>query len=188
MPKPPSRHWVDTLIYIVFCHIGWFVCVISAARGVGWLGVLLTLGALAYHLWRAQRPFEEAKLLVVAVLLGGIWESFLVWRGLLVYPNGIVIPSLAPYWILALWAQFAVQFNVLFVWLKNRLWLASVLGAIAGPLSFRGGAALGAVHFPNVPLALGTLALGWAVLFPALLALSRRWDGMRDITATELPA
>ncbi|MGI4814613.1 MAG: DUF2878 family protein [Janthinobacterium lividum] len=83
-----------------------------------------------------------------------LWESLLARTGLLVYPNGVLMAGTAPYWILALWALFAVQFNTLFDWLKGRWCLAAVLGGIAGPMSFRAGAALGAVRFPEVMPAL----------------------------------
>jgi len=92
-----------------------------------------------------------------------------------------VLPGAAPYWILALWALFAAQFNTTFGWLKQpaqRMLLASVLGAIAGPMSFRAGAALGAVRFAQPLLATIVLAIGWAILMPVLILLSRRWDGV----------
>ena len=51
-------------------------------------------------------------------------------------------------------------------------------GALAGPLSFRAGAALGAVRFSDPALSLFALSVGWAVLMPLMLALARRWDGV----------
>jgi hypothetical protein len=169
-----------SLLYLVVSQLGWFACVLGAAHGVPWLGVLFTALAAIGHLLLAQRPMPELKLLASAILLGGVWESGLVDSGLLVYPNGILVPGMAPYWILALWALFAMQFNVLFGWLKGRRVLAAVLGGIAGPLSFRAGAALGAVRFPQLFPALAALSVGWAVLMPTLLALAQRWDGMHD--------
>ncbi|MFM0597682.1 DUF2878 domain-containing protein [Paraburkholderia dilworthii] len=165
-------------LYFVVCQAGWFVCVLSAARGAGWLGMLFAGCAVVWHLTRVPEPRREARLLAATVCVGMIWESVLVYAGLLVYPSGTVIDGCAPYWMSALWALFAIQFNVVFAWLRARPVLAAVLGALAGPLSFRAGAALGAVHF-NRPLAAWiALALGWAVLLPALLQLAQRWDGV----------
>jgi len=79
-----------------------------------------------------------------------------------------------------LWALFAAQFNTTFGWLKQRMLLASVLGAIAGPMSFRAGAALGAVRFAFPLPATIVLAIGWAILMPVLILLSRRWDGVHS--------
>ncbi|MFL9896379.1 DUF2878 family protein, partial [Paraburkholderia sp. RL17-381-BIF-C] len=83
-----------------------------------------------------------------------------------------------PWWLLALWALFAVQLNVLFGWLKRRLLLAAAAGALAGPLSFRAGAAFGAVQFADPVLSFVAIGAGWAVLMPLMLALARRWNGV----------
>lgn len=171
------ERWAPT-VYFIVGQLGWFACVLSAAHDVPWIGVAVTLVLVAVHLARVTRPMQEIKLLVSVVVIGAVWESVPVAAGLLDYPNGTVIPGAAPYWILALWALFAAQFNTTFGWLKPRMLLAAVLGAIAGPLSFRGGAALGAVRFAQPLAATLTLALGWAVLLPVLILLLRRWDGV----------
>lgn len=172
-----AERWAP-LAYFVIGQLGWFACVLSAAHDVPWIGVAVTMVLVAVHLARVARPFQEFKLLTSVVVIGAIWESVPVATGLLVYPNGTVIPGAAPYWILALWALFAAQFNTTFGWLKSRMLLASVLGAVAGPLSFRGGAALGAVRFAQPWPATVALAIGWAILLPMLILLSRRWDGV----------
>jgi len=182
IPDGPARssafeRWAPT-IYFIVGQFGWFACVLSAAHDVPWIGVAVTLVLVAVHLARVDRRVPELKLLASVIAIGAVWESVPVAAGLLVYPNGTVLPGAAPYWILALWALFAAQFNTTFGWLKSRMLLASVLGAVAGPLSFRGGAALGAVRFAQPLAATLTLAAGWAVLLPVLIFLSRRWDGV----------
>ena len=182
IPDGPARssafeRWAPT-IYFIVGQFGWFACVLSAAHDVPWIGVAVTLVLVAVHLARVDRRVPELKLLASVIVIGAVWESVPVAAGLLVYPNGTVLPGAAPYWILALWALFAAQFNTTFGWLKSRMLLASVLGAVAGPLSFRGGAALGAVRFAQPLAATLTLAAGWAVLLPVLILLSRRWDGV----------
>ena len=171
------ERWAPS-VYFVVGQLGWFACVLSAAHDVPWMGVATAIVLVAVHLARVERPLQEFKLLVSVVVIGAIWESVPVATGLLVYPNGIVLPGAAPYWILALWALFAAQFNTTFGWLKQRMLLASVLGAIAGPMSFRAGAALGAVRFAHPLPATLVLAIGWAILMPVLILFSRRWDGV----------
>ena len=173
------ERWAPS-VYFVIGQLGWFACVLSAARDVPWMGVATTIVLVAVHLARVERPLQEFKLLVSVVAMGAIWESVPVATGLLVYPNGTVLPGAAPYWILALWALFAAQFNTTFGWLKQRMLLASVLGAIAGPMSFRAGAALGAVRLAFPLPATIVLAIGWAILMPVLILLSRRWDGVHS--------
>ena len=174
------ERWAPS-VYFVIGQLGWFACVLSAAHDVPWMGVAATIVLVAVHLARVARPLQEFKLLVSVVVVGAIWESVPVATGLLVYPNGTLFTGTAPYWILALWALFAAQFNTTFGWLKQptqRMLLASVLGAIAGPMSFRAGAALGAVRLAHPMLAMIALAIGWAILMPVLILLSRRWDGV----------
>ncbi|CAN7610187.1 DUF2878 domain-containing protein [Caballeronia sp. LjRoot31] len=172
-----AERWAP-YVYFVIGQLGWFACVLSAARDVPWMGVATTIVLLAVHLARVERPLQEFKLLVSVLVVGAIWESVPVATGLLVYPNGVVFPGIAPDWILALWALFAAQFNTAFGWLKQHMLLASVLGAIAGPMSFRAGAALGAVRFAQPWPATILLAIGWAILMPVMILLSRRWDGV----------
>ena len=170
-------------VYFVFGQAGWFTCVLSAARGVAWIGDTVAAVLIALHLARVERPFDELKLIGSVVAIAVVWESALVATGLLAYPTGAFIPGLAPLWILALWALFAAQVNTTYKWLKPRLWLAAVLGAMAGPLTFRSGVALGAVRFAKPGGAAAALLIGWAVLLPLIVYWSRRWDGVRPTPA-----
>jgi hypothetical protein len=142
--------------------------------------VTFAIVLIALHLRRVVRPLPEAKLIISVAILGGLWESALVSGGLLAYPDTAVIPGMAPAWLLALWGLFAAQINTTYDWLKKRIWLAPLLGAIAGPVSFHAGAKLGAVYFVRPWPAAAALAGGWAVILPLIILLSRRWDGVRE--------
>jgi hypothetical protein len=183
LPRDPTSPTVadkwQPAIYFVVGQIGWFASVLSAAHGAPWIGIVVTLVFISAHLLRVAKPFEEFKLVATVTLIGAVWESVLVAGGLLDYPSGMVLPGLSPDWLLGSWALFAAQFNTTYRWMKTRLWAASLLGAIAGPVSFHAGAALHALHFAKpVPAALA-LAAGWAVILPVIVVLSRRWDGVR---------
>lgn len=172
------------VINVVLFQIGWFACVLSAAAGHPWLGALMALLIIAWHVRRAPLPRAETKLIVLAVAIGAIWESLLVWQGWLVYPTGMLLPNVAPYWIVVMWALFAITLNASLRWLKGR-WLMGVLfGAAGGPLAFLAGREFGAVEFADTQVALTALMIGWAVLTPLLLGLSRRYDGYSIERAT----
>ena len=171
--------WLPTVYFILGQGI-WFALVMSAARGFSWIGMLSAVVGIAAHLAWVRRPVEELKLIGAVLLIGGCWDSALAHFKVLQYPEGAWLDGLAPLWILALWAMFAAQFNTTYQWLKNRLWAAAVLGAVAGPLSFRAGTALGAVQFTDSFRSPAVLAVGWAVLLPLVTLLSRRWDGVRS--------
>jgi len=143
------------------------------------MGVAFVLLLITAHMTRASQPFQELKLIAAVALIGAVWESVLVAIRLLSYPSGVLVQDVAPYWLVALWALFAAQFNTTYTWLKSRLAVAALLGAIAGPVSFHAGAALGAVKFERPWPAAAALALGWACLLPLIAVFSRRWDGVR---------
>jgi len=174
---------VTRLIFnLAASQAGWFACVIGAANGMPWAGPLAVLALVVVHLYLAQRPSLELRLIASAILIGLVADSLLVVSGLVSYPSGIWIEGMAPYWILAMWAMFATTLNVSMKWLRNRTALASALGAVFGPLAYIAGSELGAITFNQMGLALAALALIWSVCMPLLVALATRMDGM-NLTA-----
>jgi hypothetical protein len=164
-------------LYFLLGQAGWFACVLSAARGKAYLGIALVIVLIVLHLLRVERPLAEVKLLATVMVVGGVWDSALVFFGLLAYPHDAVT-GVAPLWLVALWGLFAAQFNTTYRWLKQRVMAGALLGAIAGPLSFHSGAALAALRFVKGVPATVSLAVGWAVILPLIILLSRRWDGV----------
>lgn len=170
-----------TFLYAAVGQIGWFVCVLSAARDVSWIGVAFVAILLVCHLRYAVLPAREGRLVASVVLAAALWETALVRAGFVIYPHGTVWPGIVPPWLLGLWALFAIQLNVLFRWLRGRPWLAATLGAVAGPLSFRAGVALGAARFPEEQTSMVVLAVGWALWMPALVWMAKRNDGIHPL-------
>jgi len=169
------------LVNFVAFQVGWFACVLGGAHQLPWFGTLLVSIIIALHLPRASQPLAEFLLILLAITIGSVWDSYLVWRGWLEYPSGTLIPDTAPHWILAMWGVFATTLNLSLRWLKGRWFIAILSGAIAGPLAYYAGARLGGVVFTDATTALTALSLGWAVLMPLLMALSQRLDGFPDL-------
>lgn len=169
-------------------QFGWLVCVVAAANQVPWIALIVVAAAVAWHLREATCPTTEFFLLLFVASLGAVWDSILVSAALLVYPSGMFLPGLAPYWIIAMWVLFATTLNVSLRWLKDRWLLAAVLGAVSGPASYYAGYKLGGVTFTDTPVALALLGIGWAVILPLLSYLSDTWDGYLETdTATTHP-
>ena len=169
------------VVNFVAFQVGWLACVLGGAHQLPWLGTLLVSIIIAVHVSRASRPRTELSLVLLAIAIGSVWDSYLVWRDWLEYPSGTLLPDTAPHWILAMWGVFATTLNVSLRWLKQRWLTAIVSGAIAGPLAYYAGAQLGGVMFADQTTALIALGLGWAVLMPLLVALSQRLDGFPDL-------
>ena len=167
----------DKLLNFLLFQLGWFGCVMSSAAGQPLVGSAVAAAIIGWHLWRAQQPTREFYLILTAMLIGLVWDSLLVWQAWLHYPAGMLLPHIAPYWIIIMWALFATTLNLSLRWLKQHMILAIVFGAIAGPLAYYGGARLGAVDFVQPAYAFLALTIGWAVFTPLLVRLSNRFDG-----------
>lgn len=161
----------------VLFQLGWFACVLGAAEGHPWIGTGIALAIVAWHLWSAPASSEEGMLMAQVVLIGALWDSLLVMLGWIRYPSGTLLSGAAPHWILALWALFATSLNLSMRWLKPRLGLAALLGAVCGPLSYWAAVRLGAVEFVQPLRVIVALSFGWALIMPALMLLSQRYDG-----------
>jgi hypothetical protein len=162
---------------VALYQAGWFACVLGAANGLPWVGVVAAVGIVAWHLATAPRPGPEAALIGAALVVGALFETLVVRAGWARYPSQSFVDGAAPVWMIALWAMFATMLNVTLRALRDRPALAAVLGAIGGPLAYYAGARLGAIVFPDLAAALVAIGIGWAVLAPALLWLARRLDG-----------
>jgi hypothetical protein len=164
---------VNLLLY----QAGWFVCVLSAAGGRPWIGAIAVALIVAWHLARAARPLPELALIGAAVAAGTVFETLLVQSGWVRFDTGMLIDGTAPYWMIALWANFATTLNVSLRAFRSYPWLAAAFGAVGAPAAYFAGAKLGAMEFTAVALALVAIGVGWALLSPALFAAARRLDG-----------
>lgn len=141
---------------------GWFACVLG---GTSWW-LLVPVAALIVHFTWISSWAAEGKLVVSVMLAGTALDSFLLQMGVFRFSADAV---LAPLWLALLWAILGTTLNHCLAWSAKPVWLACVLGAVAGPLSYFAGARLADVGLP-----LGTLtsaiilALCWAVIYPLL--------------------
>jgi hypothetical protein len=174
---------MNMLVNALAFQLGWFACVLGGANQLPWLGTLLAVLIVTWHLRQARHPAREFTLLMAVGMLGAVWDSLLVAAGWLSYPSGTLLANTAPHWIVAMWVLFASTLNVSLRWLRGRWLVAAVLGALAGPLAYYAGAQLGGVTIDAPQPAFAALALGWAAFMPLLIKLSTRLDGMRAVPA-----
>ncbi|MEJ7137915.1 DUF2878 domain-containing protein [Amphibiibacter pelophylacis] len=194
-PLPPGRTaWARAVrshprlrsaAYFVLGQATWFACVLSIAHGQPIWGALTVLVLTVLHLAWLPSPAREVRFLLAATLMGGVWETLMLHTGQFTYAVAPSPAGIVPWWLLTLWLMLALQVQVLLDWLKGRWLLAAFFGAVGGALSFRGGAALGAVRFTDTATAMALLAAGWLVLMPALLALAQRWNGLQPASSSD---
>ncbi|MEM9056945.1 MAG: DUF2878 domain-containing protein [Pseudomonadota bacterium] len=166
-----------TIINIVLFKLGWVACVLGAARDMAWVGLVAVAVIAAVHLALASSPRREMVVLAAAAVVGVVWESLLVNQGLLDYGQTSSPYGVAPNWIVAMWVLFATTLNVSMNWLKKHPLLAVVAGGVGGPMAFVAGEKMGAVQFSEGLLSLTVIGIGWALLLPLLVSVSRRFNG-----------
>lgn len=164
-----TRKTVNALLF----QAAWFAAVLGAARGLFWLGPLSMIPVLALHLALQEDRRGEAKLLLIAALLGFIFDTVFVASGVFMPLQHLFPRPFSPPWMICLWLNFAATLNVSMVWLRQRYLLAALFGAIGGPLAYYGGAKLGATEALPTLSGLLLLAVGWGVMTPLLVRLAK---------------
>jgi hypothetical protein len=162
------------LVNFIGFQVGWFACVLGAANDKELLGMIVALGVIIYHIVAQGASHKELKLVLAAIVIGLIWETWVLNLDILRYPSHSEALFLAPSWLIMMWALFATTINLTMGWLKGRWILSVFMGAVFGPLAFIGGERLGAVVFLDSTLSIITLSAGWGLLMPLLLWIAER--------------
>jgi hypothetical protein len=157
----------------------WLGAVGGAAVGRPWIGPVAAAALVAVHVALAADSARELAGVTLVAGLGTLWDTVPATMGLFEYRAGVAELAGMPHWIAALWLAFATTLNVSLRWLRERLLLAGVLGAVVGPLCYRAAAALGALELAAPREALIVQAAAWAALLPAALVIAARYDGVR---------
>lgn len=166
-------------------QFAWFTSVLGAANGMPAAGPAAVALVVVVHLRLAERPSSELALVVACGAFGAMFDSLLVSSGWVAYASGMFAAGIAPYWIITMWASFATTLNVSLGWMRGRPLLAAATGLVAGPLTYLAGAKLGGIQLVEQTIALLALGIGWAVMMPLLLAMSRRLDGTSPLQAVQ---
>jgi len=166
------------LVNLVAFQAGWFACVLGAANGNYLLGPAVVAAGVALHLALSEGRKGQALLLAAAAVLGLLVETALSAIGATAPARDAVPSPLPPFWLIALWPNFGAALPVSLRFLRGKTALSAVLGAVAGPGAYYGGARLGALSFPGGDgFGLALLAVVWAVSVPLLVRLSERVEG-----------
>ena len=168
---------MSSLLNVALFQAGWWACVLGAVTGQPWIGPGAVAALLAWHVGRAAHPQRELALASIAAIAGAVFENALVRTGWVRYGAEGSGATLAPLWIVAMWPLFATTLNVSLRKLRAHPVPAALLGLIGGPAAYYAGARLGALDLASPGAALTAIAIGWAVLTPALCAAARRFDG-----------
>ncbi len=154
----------------------WLVAVAGAGHGHAWPALAGVAAFAAYQLRAGRRAHGDGRLVLLALACGLAVDSGLAAGGWVAYAAPWPGSALAPPWILALWAGFALTFNHSLAAVMRRPWLALALGAVFGPFSYWLAARSGHAVALQPPLreALLALAAGWGAACALLSVCTRR--------------
>ena len=105
-----------------------------------------------------------------AGVLGGVTDSILVWSGAMAFPESAGPGFPTTLWMIALWINFAAALRHCMGWLCGRFVLATVFGAIGGPLAYLAGSKFGALEIHS----LLTIVVAWLLVMPGLLLIEMK--------------
>ena len=162
---------------VVLSYAAWFAVALLAAQGDFGLAIVPSLVALVIHLGVTHEKQRRSELLVAcaALLLGLGVETIHMAAGATQYAEGASVAGLPPAFMIGLWAAFATLINVSLAWMKDRIWLAVLFGALASGPSYYAGSKIGALTLGEpVWQSLMTIGAVWALAFP-MLVLFARW-------------
>jgi hypothetical protein len=170
---------LEAALNFVGLQVGWFAGVGGAARGRLWLGPVVMLPLVAWHLSRAEQPAREATFLLLATAVGCLACLWVSGAGLVRYEGrGSTWWRACPLWIVCLWLLFATTFHGSLAWLEGRPLLALALGCVGGPLSDLAGVKMGAASFPDPrPRSFAVLSATWGAVILLLSLLAALFTG-----------
>jgi hypothetical protein len=167
-------------------QLAWWACVLSARADAASIGIGVTAGIVAMHLVVSPARRFEAWFIPLAAALGYAVDTIATVLGALQF-DGNPQPALpAPLWIAALWLAFATTIHTSFSWLRNRLIIAAILGAVSGPLAYAAGVALNVVAMPQPVWSVIVLGVLWGATLPVLVLIAAR-AARKEPTITTVP-
>ncbi|WP_404472577.1 DUF2878 domain-containing protein [Vreelandella venusta] len=152
-----AQGWRHLLFNALRFEAGWLLCVI----GGSWVAAATGIALLGWHFWRCAHP-GEWRFIGVFALLGLAIDGGLHLAGGFDFGEHALVAGLLPLWLWMLWPLFATLVFHSLAWLWRYRWVAALCGAISGPLSYLGGAAIANVSL--APWLLPTQAAIWALL------------------------
>jgi len=167
---------LEILFFIIGPTMGWFSCVIGAAKDLFWLGPLSVALLLLASIGIRGKRFLSRILLIclVSVIFGLLFDTLLIGTGIYTPKRWLIPEPLAALWLLSLWANFSITMDTSLKWLQNHLITAAILGSIFGPSAYLAGQRLGALTIgQSTSVAIVILAITWALAMVVLSIIAR---------------
>jgi len=139
----------------ISANIGWFACILGAASGRAWVGLIVVPILFIIHIGAIEQHKVRTILIMAcaAMAIGLLTDAALIMLGV-VEPKRWVMPApLPPLWDLVIWANFSLTLNTSLRYLQKKPFVSAVLGVLCAPGTYYAAGHLGALHFSDPVLA-----------------------------------
>jgi len=147
----------------IWYYIGWFGCVYLGKYGFSKWSFFFPLFLIILLLVWRKLSLGVMGLLILMAVLGMTFDAIMAAKGWVVFVDLDYI--VLPYWLISIWLLFLFVIPIMVPIFYSRLWLAAVLGAFFGPLSYASGRAMGVLSFQGA-IAVCLYAGFWGLYFP----------------------
>ncbi|MBN2588673.1 MAG: DUF2878 domain-containing protein [Sedimentisphaerales bacterium] len=156
---------------IISVELGWLACIIGAARGYPWLGLLVVPILFVIHIMFIERR-NTRKIFIIAlasIVIGFFMDTTLIILGIIEPYRWIMPAPFTTIWDIMIWINFSLALDTSLRFLQKRPLTAAFLGAIFAPGTYYAGDRLGALNFSE-PVFSGLLWIGvfWFFAMPGL--------------------
>jgi hypothetical protein len=163
----PSDSKLLRFMFAISIYVGWYGCAYSGQNDLGPLSIVFPIltWILLFRTVKLSR-LELRKFFVLFIV--GVLFDFISAKQNLLTITGEEKVFLLPIWLLSMWLIFVASLPLLKSLLKKRYYLAALLGAIFGPLSYYTGTKF-KILFYNNNTAIIIYVIFWAIYFPCAL-------------------
>lgn len=158
-------------LFIIFNFLGlqitWAACAYGAIHQRAMPGVIAAMVYIVIHFIFTPKLKEDIYILLAIATLGIILDHLNTVFKLISFLNAAAMPTVIPYWLMALWCVFALTLPHSLYWLGKNKTLAVLLGGSGGGFSYWLGHHLGAIQLLE-PLYLSVTVyfIEWAIIVP----------------------
>ena len=152
-------------------NIGWFACVLGAARNVHWLSVLVVpmLGVIHLLVVGRARILPAILLMLASAVIGLGLDSLLILIGAYEPNRWLMSDPLTTVWLLMLWVNFSLALNESLQWLQEHLLIAGILGCFFGPAAYLAASRLEAIEIAiPIYIRLLPICIAWSIAMPLM--------------------
>lgn len=167
------------IFLFIWSQIGWFGCVYFARQGGEVLALIFPFVAWLILFLSKTNSWQSMRFLFFLALVGTLFDSLLSQQGFISFHSGWGGQNLLPLplWLVSIWLLFVTSIPSLSAAFAKRVKLASVVGMIAGPISYASGERLEVLVLKGYET-LFIYSLFWAVFFGgSVFWYNRKFEG-----------